>query len=133
MQYTTTEVTTTRKQVTKEFTSYKHWACFTSATNTSLRKKGETLIKKIEKADGNRLKIKNAVFAFLKGWVKMCNSPRHIEAGVSDTAVREVVRGFAEQALSISGVFSDPRSTEEDIYEDVQCLPREELMHRSNK
>ena len=121
------------EKVTEEFKAPRHWACFTSETNASLRKKAETCIKRIESADGNRIKVKKAVFNFLKGWMKMCNSNRHIEAGVSDTAVREVVRGFAEDALRASGIFSDPYATEEDIYNDVQCLPREQLMHISQK
>jgi hypothetical protein len=131
MQVTYTKTTTTT--YTEEFTAPRYWSCFTSATNTSLRKKAETCIRKIEKANGDRFKVKRAVFIFLKGWAKMCNSDRHSDAGVSDTAVREVVRGFAEDALRASGVFCDPYSVECDIYNDVESLPRSELMHRSQK
>ena len=123
-------VTVTKTQ--RVFTAPKHWSCFTPRTNTSLRKKAETAIGKVEKAT-HRLQVRNALFAFYKGWFKMCDSSVHQHAGVSDTAVREVVRGFGSDLLSASGYYSDADGAEEDIYRDVQSLPASELRHISNK
>ena len=116
----------------RTLTAPKHWACFTPRTNTSLRKKAETAIGKVEKAT-KRIQVYNAVFAFYKGWFKMCDSSAHQSAGVRDTEVRECVRDFGAKLLRASGYYYDYDSAEEMIYHDVESLPSEELTHRSNK
>jgi hypothetical protein len=83
---------------------HNDWACFTSASNTSIRKKAETVIRKVEKSPIN---APTAIKAFYRGWFKMCDNPRHIDAGVSDTAVRECVRDFGDRVLQECGFYCD--------------------------
>jgi hypothetical protein len=132
MNYTKTVYQTITRQVPCELTAGANWGCYTTRTNTSLRKKAETVIKKLEKAE-TRQQVRKAVIAFYKGWLRMCDSSTHLDAGVSDTEVRECVRGFGEDAIDAYGKFFDPIQTEEDIYDMVQSLPASELRHRSNK
>ena len=71
---------------------YKDWNCFSSKTNTSLRKKAETLIKRVQ-VDDPKKQLK-AIQMFFNGYSKMCQKEGHIKAGCSDTMVRETVWDF---------------------------------------
>jgi hypothetical protein len=86
---------------------------FTSAGNSSIRKKAETLIKKLEKAETKKQK-QNALLAFLRSYRRMQNTKSYREAG--DTAVREAIWIFFEKACMASDM-GDAADYLWDLYE----------------
>jgi hypothetical protein len=111
MKYTEYTETTTRTIVERTLTAPREWGCYTSVSNTSLRKKAETCIKRLDVGNVGIAVTLRAVTKFLEGWDKMCHSEKHQKAGVSDTAVREVVILFAEKCIKATGSFPDPEGT----------------------
>lgn len=76
--------------------AWEHWACFTSDTNYSLQKKAETVLRKVSM--DSKLTL-SALVAFVRGWDRMCENTRHRNAGVADTAVREIVYEFVDRVI----------------------------------
>lgn len=99
--YTHTERSYNETREERELKAPKHWGMFTSAGNSSLRKKAERLIFKLERLETKQQK-QNALLAFLRSYRRMGDTKTMREA--DDTEVRECVWSFFEKACMASGM-----------------------------
>jgi hypothetical protein len=84
-----------------ELKSFGSWSCFTKASNNRLEAAAKRTIKQLET---NRVSSIESIKKFLMTWVKMCNNKKDKTSGCSDTAVRETVAQFAEEACNAAGL-----------------------------
>lgn len=92
MKMKVTKTERTEKEV--ELKPPKSFGMYTSAGDRKLHGYAQTLLNDIEKRGKDP---EHAVYLYLKKYYRACKAPNSSEA--SDTMVREIVRGFAEDVL----------------------------------
>ena len=94
--------------------AFKDWSMTSPQGNQAMKRKAESLIKNLEKVKASNGSLSNYIHAFekyLKSYVKGCKTQTCGEA--SDTAVRNLVRGFVDKAAQSFNVSS---STIDDLW-----------------
>jgi len=101
--YTETVRRTETETVERTLSVPSRWAMFTAQGNNRMKKKAESLVGKLEKAESYSDKVK-AFEQYFKAYRRACRSTSKTMAEASDTAVRETVWFFALQAGQAVGV-----------------------------
>jgi len=101
--YTDTIRRTETETVERTLTAPKEWGMYSPQGNNNMKKKAESLVKNLEKADSYSNKIK-AFEKYYKAYNKACNSQSKVMAEAGDTEVRECVWFFSLKAGKAVGV-----------------------------
>jgi hypothetical protein len=100
-----TKVTYSRNEREVEVVVPKRFGMFTAEGNRRLHNYAKTFMRHVEEGKNAR----RAALTYLKKWYRLQHHPDFREA--ADTAVREIVRGFAEEVLTAQG-YPDPYDLE---------------------
>jgi hypothetical protein len=95
--YTETKTKSFTETVERTLRVPENWGMYTSQGNSRMKKKAESLVKKLEKAESYSDKMK-AFEQYFKAYSKARYSKSEVMAEAGDTAVRECVWGFAVDA-----------------------------------